>query len=389
MPHTQALYDWTQRVAARFTTLSPAEASVLALYSFGLVLARTSGLTTIAVHLALVLGRSANTVRQRLRELYQPAAVKAGRSRRELDPAACVGPLVRWVTAGGADRRLVLALDPTHVGDRFIILAVSAVYQGCAVPLAWHVVTATTQGGWNAHWARLLGQVHAALGDGWEVLVVADRGLESRDLFLAVTALGWHPLLRVKARGTFRPDGWKRHWPLARFAAAVGRRWGGRGVAYQRDAALPCTLLACWDEGHAEPWLLLTDLEPEAANPAWYAFRAWIEQGFKVLKRGGWQWQRSRVTDPLRAARQWAALALATLWLLEIGQEGERLHLPRRPDQPRAVRLFQVGLAVVLAALVRGAALPAGALSPEPWPAAAWEPDPLTEEQLDQQVVYP
>src|ERR1051325_9529980 len=28
-----------------------------------------------------------------------------------------------------------------------------------------------------------------------------------------------------------------------------------------------------------------------------------IEQGFKITKRGGWQWQRTRMSDPQRAAR--------------------------------------------------------------------------------------
>src|SRR5580765_1480318 len=33
-----------------------------------------------------------------------------------------------------------------------------------------------------------------------------------------------------------------------------------------------------------------------------------IEQGFKITKRGGWQWQRTRMTDPQRAARLWLAV---------------------------------------------------------------------------------
>jgi hypothetical protein len=50
---------------------------------------------------------------------------------------------------------------------------------------------------------------------------------------------------------------------------------------------LNCTLLARWDEGYADPWLLLTDLGPSAGDACWYGLRAWIEQGFKITKRGG------------------------------------------------------------------------------------------------------
>ena len=44
--------------------------------------------------------------------------------------------------------------------------------------------------------------LHQALGEGWQVLVLSDRGLESKELLEAITTLGWHPLLRVKKGGT-------------------------------------------------------------------------------------------------------------------------------------------------------------------------------------------
>jgi hypothetical protein len=393
MLRTNGLYRWTSLVTSRFPELSRAQATVLALYSFGMVLARTSGLETVALQLALLLGQATNTLRQRLRELYQPASVKSGRQRTELDPTLCFAGLLRWITASWTDRRLVLAIDPTHVGERFLILTVSVVYQGCAIPVAWHVQRADHKGSWNWHWRRLLGHVLRTLGPGWDVTVLSDRGLESRRLFRAIVRLGAHPLMRVKAEGTFRPAGWHGAWRMGRFAGAPGRRWSGRGVAYQGRAALAGTLLACWEPGHDEPWLLLTDREPTAANPAWYAFRAWIEQGFKVLKSGGWQWQRSRVTDPKRAARQWAALALATLWLVEVGGETEKLMQPAEPKpapQPQAPppkrvhRLFQVGLAAILAWLLKGGDLPHGSFQPQPWPPMEHKSDSLTEEQMKQ-----
>ena len=262
MTRTDRLYQWSELVTSRFRELSRAECAVLAWYSFGMILARASGVSAIALVLAVHLGRRFNTVRQRLRELYQPAHVKSGRGRRDLDVTLCFAPLLRWITSGWTDRHLVVALDPTHVGDRFIVLAVSVVYRGCAIPVAWHVVAAQERGGWNEHWIRLFSRVKAALGSEWQVLVLTDRGLESRTLFAGIVESGGHPLMRTKAAGTFRPDGWHRGWPMARFASAVGRRWRGRGVAYRGEAALACTLLACWDEPHAEPWLLLTDLAP-------------------------------------------------------------------------------------------------------------------------------
>ena len=70
-----------------------------------------------------------------------------------------------------------------------------------------------------------------------------------------------------------------------------------------RKRRVLCTLLARWDEGHSEPWLIVTDLPPEHADVCWYAMRAWIEAGFKDLKRGGCRWNYTRMTDPQRAER--------------------------------------------------------------------------------------
>src|SRR5437588_6968848 len=124
MPHVPALYQWTARVATRLPTLSRPQAAALALYSYGLVLAQHCGLTRVAVTLAALLGRSAHTVRQRLREFYLPAGRKRGARRRDLDPSPCFGPLPRWVVGGWADRRVALALDVTNLGGRFHALAV-------------------------------------------------------------------------------------------------------------------------------------------------------------------------------------------------------------------------------------------------------------------------
>ena len=51
--------------------------------------------------------------------------------------------------------------------------------------------------------------------------------------------------------------------------------------------------------------------------------RSWIEGGFKLLKRGGWQWQATRMTDPDRVERLWLVLAVATRYVLAVGGEAD------------------------------------------------------------------
>jgi hypothetical protein len=145
--------------------------------------------------------------------------------------------------------------------------------------------------------------------------------------------------------------------------------------------------LACWEEGYKDAWFILTDLPPESSEACWYGLRAWIEQGFKITKRGGWQWQRTRMTDPERAARLWLAVAVATLWLLSVGGAAEETIPPstfldltaavaqarrqRRATRLRLVSIFRQGWNLILVALLCGRRLPTGHFVPEPWPRAA------------------
>jgi hypothetical protein len=142
--------------------------------------------------------------------------------------------------------------------------------------------------------------------------------------------------------------------------------------------------LAYWGEGHAAPWLILTDLPPAHSDARWDAVRAWIEQGFKDSKRGGWQGQHTRMTDPARAERWWLALAVATLWLVRVGGEAEAqtsaealpelrrfgANAPERPPAQRwrRVSVFRQGWVEIVVRLLAHRPLPLGRLCPESWP---------------------
>jgi hypothetical protein len=375
------VYQWTEVVHTHLPELSKPQASVLALWSLGLVLAQSCALSAVSVYLGAGLGRSANTVRQQLREFCYEAAAKRGVKRCELAVASCFAPLLRWVLRGWEGTQVALALDATSLGERFVVLALSVLYRGCAIPVAWAVLPANQPRAWKPEWLALLDQVQGAIPASYTVIVLADRGLYARWLFERIVDRGWHPFLRINRGGTFCPDGQSGYLPLATFSPAPGTSWQGRGRAFKgAPRRLDCTLLARWEDGYADPWLILTDLDPGVSEAGWYGLRAWIEQSFKLAKRGGWQWQRTRMTDPERAARLWLALAVATLWLLQVGGAADATiplstlpELPaaplrsRRPS-PRLVSVGRQGRARLLAALLSDDPLPVGHFAPEPWP---------------------
>src|SRR5437870_153496 len=198
--------EWTTIIHTHLPHLSKPQATVLALWSLGMVLARSCALTAVAVFLAVWLNRQEQTVRQQLREWCYEAEAKRGAHRQALEVGTCFVPLLRWVLHRWQGTQLALALDATTLGLRFTVLAISVVYRGCAIPVAWTLVPANQPEAWRRHWLRMLRQLRPAIPRGWTVIVLADRGLYAGWLFRRIVRLGWHPFLRINTGGTFRPD---------------------------------------------------------------------------------------------------------------------------------------------------------------------------------------
>ena len=166
------------------------------------------------------------------------------------------------------------------------------------------------------------------------VVVLCDRGLASPKLWKQVLGQGWHPYMRYPKNFTFCAEGGRR-LPTRAFVSRPDTAWTGSGTAFGPDAAKRrCTLLAVWYVEQEEPWTILTDLPPKEAGVNWYALRSWIELGFKpalgpdrgAVKSLGWQWQKTRRTDPARISRHWFVLPVATLLTLAYGTRVEDAH---------------------------------------------------------------
>lgn len=267
-----------------------------------------------------------------------------------------------------------------------MVLVVSVLYRGSALPVAWHVLPANRPGAWMPHILRLLRQLRPVVPQGMQVLVLADRGLWSPRLWKRIRDLRWHPVLRVQETVSFQPLG-QRHHPARQLVPVPGHAWVGRGVAFKHRAVRRVGTLGvvCAAE-QTSPWVVLTDMPPERVGICWYGLRVWIELGFRALKGVGWRWQQTRRTQPIRVARHWLVLAVAMLWGLAYGTRVEEAnwhgvppaHLQRPPSDPdgwhqgpprrRVVSLFHQGLSWVRLHLARGRLWRCLWRAPEPWP---------------------
>jgi hypothetical protein len=347
--------------------LRPAQQRGLAEWVSGVLDAQSGGEAAILRAVA-PLGRARHALRARLREFLCDGADRAKPCATSLEVEACFAPLLAWVLTWWTGDTLPLAIDATSLRDRQVVLAISVLYRGSAIPVAWVVLPHRGKGAWMPHLERLLALLAPAVPVPMTVLVMTDQGLWSPRLWRQIKDNGWHPLMRIRPEATFAPAG-ERRQAARGLVDGPGWYWVGEGVAYKDKAKqIAGTLLVVWGHGQKVPWLLLSDLPPEQIDGRWYGLRVWIELGFRALKSFGWQWERTRRTNPVRVARHWLVLAIATLLSLAVGTRLEdaaqrgippgRLRRPRTataaPARVRQTSLFAQGREWLHRAVVRG-----------------------------------
>ncbi len=173
-----------------------------------------------------------------------------------------------------------MAADASTLSDRFTVLAISIVYRGCGIPIAWKIVEATKPGSWKPHWQELFNHINGAVPTDWFVIVTADRGLYADWMYEQIKLVGWHPFLRINQIGLFQKQGEKLWIALNTLVPKVGQSWKGKVTCFKTNS-IECTFDARYDEGYTDPWLIVTDLSPEVADACWYSMRSWIECLFK------------------------------------------------------------------------------------------------------------
>ncbi len=234
-------------LASVWPELSRPQIKVLAQYSMGMVLAEGSGLSRVSFCLAHWLGQTCNRVRERLRDFYCCVQDKSGRRRRELVVQQCLAGLLAWILKSWPCDQLAIAMDATTRSDRFVVLAISVVYAGSAIPVAWKILPATAKEAWKPHWLHWLHLLRDVVPSRMHVIVLADRGLYAKWLFEAIVALGWHPFLRINIQNAeFQPTATGQYQPVSELVPATGQTYSQTGVLFRGcQARLPCTLLAC------------------------------------------------------------------------------------------------------------------------------------------------
>lgn len=296
------LYQWSE-VVGEALGIGKRQAKRLSVFSYGVVWSERCTLSKVGERLAGVLGIQMDSAQRRLQRTLADPQLKRKDVQRQW---------VKWVLSRVDSREYVLLVDETKLGEHLNVMLVGLAYQGRCIPLAW-VCYPPDRPGQVKRIEQLLKQVKWGMPAGGLVVVQADRGLgTSPDLVRVVRRLGWHYLFRVQGQTKLITRDGHEHTLDEQPSG-----WSAYGTVFKQRGRVRAYALVYQDFTHDEPWCLITD-DP-ALSVLDYALRNWQEQGFRDLKSGGWNWQRSQVWQPDHADVLILVLALAYAWVLSLG----------------------------------------------------------------------
>jgi len=255
-------------------------------------------------------------------------------------------PIATWLVECvlNSSRTIRLIADGTKVGFHHQLLIISIAFRRRALPLAWTWVRSPKGHSSSLKQLALLRYVRNLIPEGIPVLVVGDSEFGSVEVIRELDSWNWGYVLRQKGDHLVEVGGAWRHF--ADLVTCQGQSiWLG-GCALTKAHAYTTNLLAHWEKGEKDPWLLATNLPSRWATLMAYRLRMWIEEMFGDWKGHGFDIESTHLLHFARLSRLTLAVGWLYVWLVMTGvkvvKRGLR-HIVDRKDR-RDLSIFQIGL---------------------------------------------
>jgi hypothetical protein len=307
----------------------------------GIVQSNSVALGQIAVHLPMETKAEARVTRVRrwLKNL-------------KVNIWAFYRPILEYVLRGWQGEDFHVILDGLMVyGDRLQVFRLSLEHGCRAIPLGWVVLEGKglTQ---VEKLEKMLRQVARFLrGQVKSVVFLADRGFRDCDWAILCQELGWHYNIRV-ASNTYVTlnDGSQK--AIDELGVLPGQSGYFQEIKLTQDEKLQGNLSVTWTNGKRgekiEIVAIISDRPAEKQRLDEYARRMRIEESFRDDQSAGFDLEHTRLEHPARLERLLLAVAIASLWCHEIGEQVLQDQTLREEldagGAHRELSIFQLGL---------------------------------------------
>lgn len=224
---------------------------------------------------------------------------------------------------------LPILVDLTYF-EPYAVLSANIPSGGRALPIAWRTfrrdLTGEAELSQNLIIRGVLSAMLQRLAKGIEAVIVADREFASAAFFRFLKGHRTNFVIRVDA------ETWIHHPRYTGAMGGIGLKSGRRGIwlpgaLYGKEEREPVNLLALWEAGFKEPWLIVSDLADPKLVERLYRKRMKIEHGYRDWKHH----LRLKGTVKVKSAQHLAGLITAVVvlywYLCLLGLRSARSHL--------------------------------------------------------------
>lgn len=334
---TNNLYHtWIQRIRELRPTQRITQIRNFALLLYGIYTSKSVTLSKVA---GKIPGKAKllSTFRRLERFLDNPAI----RVREWYEPIAKEWLAVQAAAIG----EIHLIVDGTKVGFGHQLLMVSLAYRRRAIPITWTWVKHVRGHSTGSTQIALLAYVKTLIPLGTAVFLVGDTEFGPVKVLKQLQTWHWFYVLRQKAdTGVWSSTDqqWK---SFGSFIQKAGQSLWLGSKEFSKAHIYTVNLVAHWQIGEKEPWLLATNLPDLQTALRFYRRRMWIEEMFGDLKNHGFDLESTMLHSFIRLSRLTLAVTFLYVWLVSFGtrtiHKGLR-HLVDRKDR-RDLSIFQIG----------------------------------------------
>lgn len=290
----------------------------------------------------------------------------------KLKPAEIYRDFVTAALLPWTEQQAMLALDSSMLWGRYVIIRVSLVYRGRALPLAWKILEHGSASVSFDEYKSILEEASRLLPLHCEVVLLADRGFADVDLMQLAVRLNWH--FNIRAKGNLLVHrAFKSSCKMSQLAPPKGeiRVIHTVQITQRRFGPVHLVLAHVKTQKGYEQWMLVSDRPTALDTLDEYALRFDIEENFLDDKSAGFQLESSQLRDADALSRLCLVLAVATLYLVSTGTAIVALQRRRLVDTHwnRGISYLQIGWRYLFLAVVLGQRLLTHLwLDPEPDP---------------------
>jgi hypothetical protein len=263
-----------------------------------------------------------------------------------IQPAKIYPHIVKAMLKDWADQKIYLALDTSMLWNRFVIIRVSLIYCGRAIPLKWVVCAGKSATVPLAKYQRLLAQVAELIPSSCRVTFLADRAFGDVNLLKILKQIGWHFRIRLKSNyWIFQASHQARQvsslMPTYGNGCFINHVW----ITKRQYGPLYLALGHVITPNGHEKWAIISD-EPAGRHTFdEYGLRFCIEENFLDDKSAGFNLEDSGLEDSESISRLCLIIATATVYLVSTGKAIDDLGLRKSVDTHwfRGLSYLQIG----------------------------------------------